>query len=271
MLNRRRRMPARHAEDGEPIEPGRIVVAPPDHHLMVHDGKLLLTRGPKEHHARPAIDPLFRSAALAHGAGVISVLLSGGLDDGVVGLQVIKQCGGIVVVQDPADAEEPSMPSQALARVDVDHCLPLDEIPALLRRLVGEEVPTTATPVRPEVAMQENQISQEPTTHNVDRLRKIGAPSTFVCPDCSGALWEIRDSQPPRYRCHTGHAYSLLSLQAELAKRTEEALWSAIRALQEQALALERVPAADADDAPSDPRIDELRENADLLRRLVEA
>lgn len=268
MLNRRRRMPAKHAMHGEPLLPGRLYVAPPDHHLLVDDSSLVLTRGPKENHARPAIDPLFRSAALVHGPRVIGVQLTGALDDGVDGLQLIKQCGGVVVVQDPADADDPSMPRNALARVQVDHCVPLDDIPDLLCRLVAEDVPAiTATPVRPEVAMQEHEISREPMTLHFDRLRSIAAPSTFVCPDCSGSLWQIHEAAPPRYRCHTGHAYSLLSLQDQLGRRTEDALWSSIRALQEQAMALE---AADGGAEPPDARIAELRKKAELLRGLAE-
>lgn len=133
-------LPARHAADGEALQPSSILVAPPDHHLLIEGGHVRLTRGPKEHHTRPAVDPLFRSAALSHGNRAVGVLLTGRLDDGSAGLRAIKECGGIAVVQDPAGAEWPSMPLSAMQAVDVDHCVPLAELPARLRALAGQRI-----------------------------------------------------------------------------------------------------------------------------------
>ena len=137
---------ARHAADGDLLQTGTLAIAPPDLHMLVDDGRIRLRRGPKENHARPAIDPLFRSAALAHGARVIGVLLSGRLADGTAGLQAIKQYGGLAVVQDPADAEQPDMPRSALAQVDVDCCVPAAQLADTLLRLVDER-PGTASPL----------------------------------------------------------------------------------------------------------------------------
>lgn len=131
-------LPARHAQDGEPLEPGQILVAPPDWHLVIAEGHAHLRQTPKEHFSRPAIDPLFRSAALERGPRVVGVLLSGWLDDGVAGLRAIKAAGGLVVVQDPDEAEASEMPSSALAAVAVDHCLRIHGIAALLARICGE-------------------------------------------------------------------------------------------------------------------------------------
>lgn len=139
LLNRRGPLPARHPEDRDPIRPGHIYVAPPDHHLLVEPGHMRLSRGPRENWARPAIDPLFRSAARAYGPGVVGVVLTGGLNDGTAGLFEVKQRGGLTVVQDPADAISPSMPRSALRHVAVDHCLPLTDIPTFLAELVAEE------------------------------------------------------------------------------------------------------------------------------------
>jgi two-component system chemotaxis response regulator CheB len=137
-------LPAAHPVMGEKLRPGRILLAPPDHHLMLQGDTVLLTRGPKEHHARPAVDPLFRSAALSFGPRVIGVLLTGALDDGSAGLQAIKQCGGLVVVQDPADAEDSGMSGAALQVVVADHCVPLERIAPLLVELVQQAAPVAA-------------------------------------------------------------------------------------------------------------------------------
>ena len=126
-----------HAEDGQVLEKATVYVAPPDHHMLVHDGRIRLSRGAKEHHTRPAIDPLFRSAALARGPGAVGVVLTGRLDDGTAGLKAIKKRGGVALVQDPAEAEHPGMPRSALQTVAVDHCLPLEGIAAQLERLVA--------------------------------------------------------------------------------------------------------------------------------------
>ena len=143
ILARAGRLPAVHPKDGEAYEKGKIYVAPPDHHLLVREGHLRLTRGARENLHRPAIDPLFRSAALAHGPRVIGVVLTGSLDDGTAGLSAVKRCGGTAVVQDPSDASHPSMPAAALKNVAVDHSVPLSEMAALLARLAGGAVEDT--------------------------------------------------------------------------------------------------------------------------------
>jgi two-component system chemotaxis response regulator CheB len=138
LLARQTPLGVSHARDGDTVRPGHVYIAPPDQHMFLMGDRILLTRGPKEHHTRPAIDPLFRSVALARGPEVIGVVLTGNLDDGTAGLQAIKARGGIAVVQDPEDAVAPSMPSSALRYVDVDHCVPLRLIPELLTSLAAE-------------------------------------------------------------------------------------------------------------------------------------
>jgi two-component system chemotaxis response regulator CheB len=139
ILTRQGNLPASAALDGEPLTPGHIHVAPPDRHLLVRDGALVLDDGPRLNGHRPAIDSLFRSAAAAAGAGVIGVVLTGTLDDGAAGLAEIKLHGGTTVVQDPEDAQYPSMPAHAIERVAVDHVVPLDEMAALIVELVSVE------------------------------------------------------------------------------------------------------------------------------------
>lgn len=224
---------ARHAADGQRLQPGTLAIAPPDQHMLVDDGHIRLRRGPKENHARPAIDPLFRSAALAHGNRVIGVLLSGRLDDGTAGLQAIKQCGGLAVVQDPADAEQPDMPRSALAHVDVDCCVPASALADTLLRLVGSP-PDTAPPQEPPMPFDAEQAISTGTGDAMAHLNHIGHASRFACPECSGVLWEIDGARPRRYRCHTGHAYTLRCLASTQDESADEALWGAMRALQER-------------------------------------
>lgn len=140
VLNKLNKIDAAHAYDQEPIKPNRIYVAPPDHHLLIEEGRVRVTRGPKENRFRPAVDPLFRSAAYTYGSRVIGVVLSGALDDGTAGLWRIKNNGGIAVVQDPADADVSSMPENALREVHVDYCVPVADLGGLLAKLSSEEV-----------------------------------------------------------------------------------------------------------------------------------
>jgi two-component system chemotaxis response regulator CheB len=267
-------MAAAHARDGETLAFGRIYVAPPDHHMLVMDMTIRLSRGAREHHTRPAVDPLFRSAALAHGSDVVGVVLTGHLDDGTVGLQEIKKHGGIAVVQDPEEAAAPSMPRSALRYVEVDHCVPLPLMPMLLASLVAAPS-RAAVPVRDDRAVHEQALTLsegEPMQH----LEAIAAPSTFACPDCHGALWEVLDSRPQRYRCHTGHAFTARTLQDCLANAQEEALWSGMRALQERQLLLQDMAAHDrqAGNEASAARLaaaaERLERQTEVLRSLVE-
>lgn len=268
-------LPARHAVQGQPLHSGCITVAPPDHHMLVVGDTIQLTRGPKEHHARPAIDPLFLSAALSHGTGVVGVVLTGSLDDGTPGLQAIKQAGGVTVVQNPSDALEPSMPLSALRHVEVDHCVSLAELPKLLCSLA--DLPVTAEPNRPLPALQ-HELSITLTTGNaMEHLHALGAtPSTFACPDCHGDLWELSHCRPLRYRCHTGHAFTLRTLQQALSAAADDAVWNALRALQEKALVQQRMARLyrEAGDLAWAERMDTAakaaNEQAALLRNLLE-
>jgi two-component system chemotaxis response regulator CheB len=226
-----------HALDGQRLEAGTIFVAPPDYHLLVEGEVLRLRHGPKENHARPAIDPLFRSAALSLGPRVIGVILTGQMDDGSAGLKAVKDCGGIAVVQDPETAEEPEMPRSALASVAADHCVPLAEVAPLLQRLAGRPPAAARAPVPKRVARE---VAINLGDAKMENLIDIGSPSPLTCPDCGGGLWEMAD-RPLRYRCHTGHAYSSLALAQSQQEVTEQALWSGMRALREREMLLRRM------------------------------
>jgi two-component system chemotaxis response regulator CheB len=209
-------LPVVAAESGAAIERGKVYVAVPGVHLLLHDDHILLRRGPRENLSRPAIDPLFRTAAATHGSRVIGVVLSGSLSDGTAGLRAIKRCGGLAVVQQPEDAAVPFMPRSALRYVDVDYVRPADEMGELLGGLVREPAgpsPPVPTDIRLEAAI----AAQELADMRVDDM--LGKPSHFTCPECHGALWEIGDGTMLRFRCHVGHA---LSADAVLAAQGEE-------------------------------------------------
>lgn len=241
LLRHRRANNAVHAEDGQRLVPGTLHVAPPDRHMLLEGDTLRLTHGPKENHARPAIDPLFRTAALSWGSRVIGVVLTGQMDDGAAGLRAIKDCGGLAIVQDPATALEPEMPASALASVAADYCVPLEQIAGLLQRLVAAAPPKGVAGPAPEALRREVAINRGEAT--VEHLAAIATPSLLTCPDCGGGLAEVNDSKPLRYRCHTGHAFTAGTLARLQEGSAEYALWSGVRALQEREILLRRVAA----------------------------
>lgn len=244
------RLAASHAIDGDPLHPGHIFVAPPDWHLIVSPNKVHLSRGARENRHRPAIDVLFRSAATAHGRRVIAVLLSGFLDDGTAGLIAVKRMGGTVIIQNPNDTPYPDMPRNALEFVKPDFLLPISKIADTLTQLVAQGVEETATrksasanpssgKSKERILLAGHELSEELEMLSLDSgtptEKMPGKLSAFACPDCRGALWEIEDGQLLRYRCHEGHAYSPQSLLSSKSDELEDALWSALRALDEKA------------------------------------
>ncbi|MDX8534428.1 chemotaxis protein CheB [Mesorhizobium sp. VK25A] len=220
------------ARNGASVRTGNIYVAPPGFHLLLHGDHMMLRRGPRENLARPAIDPLFRSAALSFGASVIGVLLSGSLSDGTAGLRAIKAVGGLAVVQHPRDTLVPSMVESALHYVEVDHCLPAAELGALLTKLTAQPAGETL-PAPPGVRLEAAVAAQEHSTmKNEDRLGQL---SVFTCPECHGPLWEIEDGDMLRYRCHTGHAFTAEAVMEAQAIEADEILWSLLRSHQQRA------------------------------------
>jgi two-component system chemotaxis response regulator CheB len=224
-------LPVAYGTDAKPIRPGHVYVAPPNHHLLVKPGHMLVTRGPRENRFRPAVDPLFRTAAIAYGSRVVGVILSGAQDDGVSGLAHVKRHGGVAIAQDPDDAETPSMPENAIRQVSVDHVLRAGDIGAVLAGLVGrgrqEAIMTTDKAPARDVA--------EIGTDALNATPPPGPPSPFTCPECGGALWELRDGGLVRFQCHVGHGFSSESLVAAQSDALEAALWAALRALEESA------------------------------------
>jgi len=275
ILEREAPLPASNAVDWEQTEPGRIYVAPPDHHLLLEaSGYVRVTRGPRENRFRPAIDPLFRSAAAAFGPRVVGVILTGWLDDGTAGLWAVKERGGAAVVQHPDDAFAPAMPLNAIKHVEVDHVVPLKEIAPLLVRMT--EAPAAEEGARPVSEEMETEVKIAREDNALESgIMKWGEPSVYACPECHGVLLQLKEGGNTRFRCHTGHAYSVDSLLADITEKTEESLWSAIRAIEEGVLLMRDLAKHfgdrhDGTDAEALLRkADESQQRADLVRRAV--
>jgi len=235
ILSRTSSLPVSLAAHQARIQPGHIYIAPPDMHLLLGSGVMRLSHGPKENGFRPAVDPLFRSAARAYGSSTLGVILSGALDDGTYGLQVIKELGGTAVVQDPEEATHPGMILSALQHVDVDQVLKSGEIGAYVARCCGTmEVAAGGEGVMARQRDPDPQNAIEET--DVEEMEKdFGPPSGLTCPDCGGALWELKNGKVTRYRCHVGHQYTTEGLDNGHREVVEGALWKAVRVLEEQA------------------------------------
>ena len=239
LLDRAGPLPAHPADDMAPIEPGTVTTARPDHHLLVKRSHVRVTRGPRENGHRPAIDPLFRSAARAHGPGVTAIVLSGTLDDGSAGATHVRRHGGRVLVQDPDEAAYHEMPDNVRAAVEVDGVLPVVD---LARAIVD----TSAVALPPFDGPDD---SPDP----VEDAEQPGAPAgtahrdgLMSCPDCGGPMVEEPhdgEDAPPRYRCRVGHAWTLDSLLDEQHDDLERSLWAAVRVLEERVALLGRLGA----------------------------
>jgi len=219
------------AQSGMLIQAGHLYLAPADRHLLVREQQLLVTKGARENNYRPAADALFRSAAAYHGSAVIGVVLTGMLHDGTAGLEMIKRAGGQAVVQDPQEAEFPSMPESALSNVRIDYIVPLAEMGTLLNRLV--QVPRSGQLRIPEDIKLEAAIAER-VVGTTEEITRLGTPVPMTCPDCGGTLWQLKEGKVLRYRCHTGHAFTADTLLESSRHSLEETLWVALRMMEER-------------------------------------
>ncbi|HEX8342862.1 MAG TPA: chemotaxis protein CheB [Tepidisphaeraceae bacterium] len=274
-------LPIAYAEEGQSIEPGRVYLAPPDRHVLIEGRHLHVTAGPKENGHRPAIDPLFRTAAQAYGPTAVGGILSGDLDDGIVGLIHLHRAGGYAIVQDPQEAVAPSMPATAMAYAHVDAVLRAAEISRELVRHVRElwnkrtaaEAKVIANP-NPSLSSVGGPATQPVTTNEAE---PPGPPSAFTCPSCGGAIWEITEGGTARYRCHVGHSYGQDSFVAQQSDNVESALYAAMRLLRDQANLYRRVagrahaglnPLVSSSDAFRE-RAEQADQKAETLRKLL--
>lgn len=231
-LNKFGKLKCVHAVHEQMPQNGVVYLAPSDHHLMVAgSGHLHVTKGAQENRSRPAIDPLFRSAAVAFGGRVTGIILTGYLDDGTAGLIAIQRCGGTCIVQDPKEADYPDMPTNALNQVKVDYCVPITEMGAILVKLMARETITQQD--IPEDLRREALIAER-VLSDLDSVNALGTQVPFNCPGCGGVLWKMGEDALVRYRCHTGHAYTAATLLAEQTSKIEETMWTALRMFEER-------------------------------------
>ncbi len=270
VLARKSALPVQSARDGAPIMYGSLTIAPPDRHLLLKNDRLRLTRGPRENRTRPAIDPLFRSAAVCCTSRVTGVVLSGYLDDGAAGLEAIQRCGGLSVVLDPATALYPDMPRSALRSVKADHCIPAAAMPALLGELVRQPAP--APPAVPEALRLEAEMTEK-AMGKFGQKNEPGRSTDLSCPECGGPLWQMEQSKMARFRCTVGHAFTEENLLASQGEAAEQALWIALRTLEERVRFLrnlgERARGHNLPHSRWEAEAAETRSHAEAIRQLL--
>lgn len=233
ILDRAGPLPVRRVEHGDPLVPGQVLVARPDHHLLIVDHAVAVTRGPRENGHRPAVDVLFRSAARSLGPRLTSVVLSGALDDGAAGSVAVVSRGGVSLAQDPAEAMHTGMPL-ACIRASGAEVLTVAALARRISELVREEVDTGIAPAPTELMEKETAMA-DMDPNELEDVDRPGQPSGFSCPDCHGVLFQIEEGRMRRFRCRVGHAWSVDSLLAEHGQAVEGALWMALRSLEEKA------------------------------------
>jgi two-component system, chemotaxis family, protein-glutamate methylesterase/glutaminase len=266
------KLPVRQAEDGLKIENGHLYLAAPDHRLLLVDGRMMLGRGPRENMARPAIDPLFRSAALHYGPRVIGVVLSGFLSDGTAGLNAVKRCGGVALVQEPSDAMADEMPRRAMEATVVDLCVPGARLGDVLYDLAREQA-GKALPIPAEIRLEVEIAAGERI--GSENLRQIADPSPLTCPSCGGVLSVLKADHPLRFRCQVGHAYTADALAKEQESRVDEALRVALRIIEERAELVHRICEEERRSGRLalanmyESRAIEYRRYADMIRRVM--
>jgi two-component system chemotaxis response regulator CheB len=268
---------------GEPIRPGSVYVAPADRHMLLKEDHILITQGPRENYFRPSIDTTFRSAAVAYGPRVVGIILSGMLQDGTAGMEAIKRCGGLCVVQKPEDAEFSSMPRSVLTNLDVDYSVAVSEMGIVLTDLVQRPADPTLT--LPEDLLLEariaaryinnrNSISRMDIEQTTKELDQLGNRSPLSCPECGGALWRMKEGSQDRYRCHLGHALNAESMLLRNRESLEETLWVALRTLEERkyvltTLAEEMAERHGEKAAAYRERADELHMHVERIRQVL--
>jgi two-component system chemotaxis response regulator CheB len=273
ILSRSGPLLASHAHDGEPFHPGHIYIAPPDRHLLLQPGRLMrLTRGPRENNHRPAIDPLFRTAARYYGPRVIGIVLSGSLSDGTAGLLAVRSGGGLAVIQDPADAAVGAMPQNATQIAGADHVVAAADLAPLLRDLVQATAANSTgdSPVADPVDKMPEAVTRD--FEQQVRNARQGQLSVLTCPECGGSLWQVTGAELIRYRCHVGHVYNGDVLLAEKTEALEAALWAAVRMFKERGVLARQVAAKERSrgDATGAERFEEQAELAERYGKLIQ-
>ncbi len=259
-----------HAHNNQAFKRGNIYLAPSDQHMLIVKGKILITKGARENRSRPAIDPLFRSAAVAYGNRVVGIILTGYLDDGTSGMTAIKRCGGVCIAQDPEDAAYPDMPQSVITNVGADYCVPISEMGAVLSELVRRKLPEYKP--APEDLVIEAKIAQR-VLSDLPSVEALGEQVPYNCPDCGGVLWKVADGDLLRYRCHTGHAFTSSVLLAQQTEKIEETFWVALRMFEERQNLLETLSKNESKKPPSSisQRARDSQIHIDRIRAMLKA
>lgn len=268
-LNKAGKLKCSHASDGESFKRSHVYLAPSDQHLLLVKDQMLVTKGARENRYRPAIDPLFRSAAVAYGKGVIGIILTGYLDDGTSGMMAIKRCGGTCIAQDPADAAHPDMPQSVVTHVGTDYCVPLAQMGALLEKLAVRKIGAGKKP--PNDLVVEAKIAHR-VVSDLKSVETLGSQVPFNCPDCGGVLWQMEHGEFLRYRCHTGHAFTSAALLARQDETIEETLWVALRMFEERQNLISKM-GSNQKELPSSvrERVKESQIHIDRIRAMLKA
>jgi two-component system, chemotaxis family, protein-glutamate methylesterase/glutaminase len=242
ILNQAGLLEAVHPDDGDEVEPGKIYVARNDHHLVLKDDKVRVTKGPKENRFRPSIDALFRSAAYVYKQRVVGIIMSGMLDDGASGLWTIKQYGGLTIVQEPDDAEQSQLPINVMEHLEPDYVVNASEMGSLLATLAKKRVPEDYKYDEDALKLLKMEVIIATKDDAFEMgIMDMGELTPFTCPECHGALVRLVESNILRYRCHTGHAYTASSLLAEVSEVVERQLWQSMRGLEEMNMLMKNI------------------------------
>ncbi|TBW29181.1 chemotaxis protein CheB [Gramella sp. KN1008] len=272
-LNRKIEMEVIDCEENIIIKPGKVYVGVPNQHMVLIDGKLSNSNGPRENLFRPSIDVMFRSAAVTYGNRCVGVLLSGRLNDGTVGLEAIKRCGGKTIIQNPETAEFSGMPLTAKKFVDIDYTAELEDIGDLIKEIIEKPLPQNVE--IPNTLKREAAISTK-IKSQVKTEDYLGEQVALSCASCGGPLWRIKDTGIPRYRCHVGHSFSEESLLLAQNENLEETLWVCLRTLEEKKVLLLNIADNFAEKGSSQisrsykDKIEEVDEHIDRLRALMD-
>jgi two-component system, chemotaxis family, protein-glutamate methylesterase/glutaminase len=259
-------------KEGEEFKKGHVYLAPPDHHMLIGKSTIRINKGPHENRWRPSIDVLFRSAAVYHSSRVIGIVLSGLLDDGTSGMAAIKKSGGICIVQEPIEAEFPDMPVNVIKNVNVDYRVPVSDMSYVLDDALSRTVIEGVAV--PEEIRKEVEITED-MENKIGKLKEISSLTLFVCPDCGGALWQMKDDAIDRYRCHTGHVFTENVLVEEQAHALEQSLWTSLRLMEERRNLLLSLAAHEEEDGKTDlaemnrKRAAEIADHAEKLKSVM--
>ncbi|HEX8038356.1 MAG TPA: chemotaxis protein CheB [Chryseosolibacter sp.] len=250
------------ARNGETVMADHIYIARPDRHLLISKDRILLGQGPRENRYRPSINMLFRSAAASFGPRVIGVILSGLLEDGASGMYAIKRVGGVCIVQDPEEALYPDMPNAVRSILKPDYVLPVSEMGDAVKQAIARLSKKRKVKI-PDDILREARIGER-VSLGIEQVEDLGKVSALSCPDCGGALWEIKENGHRRFRCHVGHAFSEESLIDAVNASTESSLWVALRMIDERKNLLKRLGERESQKGNNRISADYLRQSKEL-------